>query len=1029
MPRRCLFSTLALSLFLGNANALTSFDLHNINTAHQQGFTGDGVKIGVIDAQFHPEHFLLNGQFLEPPIDNTHTNQDHANHVAGIAAANKTNGKSYGIATHSKILAFGNLGQTTKWNDFQKILKYNVKVVNNSHTAPLITLRDFAQNNDVLIIYASGNSSTLTPQLSARQGTGSDNNLGAWLTVGNIDSAHVTRINGKLSVDEYAVGGSGFADTQLCYKASAYCVMAAGTGIQSAGQAGIIESSGSSMAAPVVTGIAALVAQKYPFLGGKQLADVILSTANKDFTTPEVIYKQIIGVNKTSYEVVYIDKKAPTDKQQVLDDLKKVYGHTAGLTVNSEFSISSLTKEDVYGQGIVDAEKALKGLALLDVNRLSAKDVSDNTAFYTINTNGHSALFENDLNERQWDDKYHIDNITAAKQTLKAALEHKNAGLKKTGLGTLSLSGDLNYKGDTNIEGGTLALVRPTNTVQSRSALLRNAAALSLQGNVNVGSAGTLDISREANLQQNLNNSGTTNINAETNIANNFENKGRANVNAKLTAQNLTNSGTTNIDAETNVAQNVNNKGTLNLGITAPHTLNVSGKYTQEQNATLQLGFLVDDSSNSKLKAQTYDVKGGSLLYAPLSASVANRTITFDLQGLENHLGNFTNIALTANGHAITYALLSGQNGITITARPNVYADFSGANPSLASVLRAMSSANISNDYTTFFSTLNAADFASYQSALVDLNDLSHLQYNNLLLGIQNQDILDKVINLQTEAEGVFLRPRYAHLKAGLKAHRAGFEFYANKNTTLGGFSTFINYDNLSGSDVSSQLVSLGLALRNTTALPIGIFGGARLGFANNTVKKTQSLKYKTQSASLFAGVDKDLELAGEVHFIPTFYVNYHYFHQENFHHAGISYRGTAFFNRLQNNGFNGNNLFARNIHAKNSNFASANLGVTFKQNLAQFWNLGIHGFYERRLLGDKFKSSAQFTDFGGDFEQSLKISQNFFRLGFNLNYELPMNANGIGYFASVGVDYETSSNGIDRYRAYGADFKGGIKF
>lgn len=997
MPRRCLFSMLALSLFLGNANALTSFELHNINEAHKQGFTGEGVKIGVIDAQFHPEHFLLSGQFLEPPIDNTHTNQDHANHVAGIAAANKTNGKSYGIATHSKILAFGNLGQTTKWNDFQKILKYNVKVVNNSHTAPLITLRDFAQNNDVLIIYASGNSSTLTPQLSARQGTGSDNNLGAWLTVGNIDPAHVTRINGKLSVDEYAVGGSGFADTQLCYKASAYCVMAAGTGIQSAGQTGIIESSGSSMAAPVVTGIAALVAQKYPFLGGKQLADVILSTANKDFTTPEVIYKQIIGVNKTSYEVVYIDKKAPTDKQQVLDDLKKVYGHTAGLTVNSEFGISSLTKEDVYGQGIVDAESAMKGLKTIDINRMSVSDVQTidgvNVAMWTLNTQGYNPLFEHDIDQKKWNDKYHVNNKNAA--TLKATLGNVNAGLKKTGLGTLSLSGDLNYKGPTIVEEGTLELGKKVKVAARSARLFRaNSTSATVQGDMNVEQRGTLNINHDANLKQNL-----------------------------------TNSGTTNIDAATNVAQDVNNKGTLNVGITAPHTLNVSGKYTQEQNATLQLGFLVDNSSNSKLKAQTYDVKGGSLLYAPLSASVANRTITFDLQGLENHLGKFTNIALTANGYAITYALLSGQNGITITARPNVYADFSGANPSLASVLRLMSSANISNDYTTFFSTLNAADFATYRSALVDLNDMSHLQYNNLLLGIQNQDILDKVINLQTESEGVFLRPRYAHLKAGLKANRAGFEFYANKNTSIGGFSSFINYDNLSGSDVSSQLVSLGLALRNTTALPIGIFGGARLGFANNTVKKTQSLKYKTQSASLFAGVDKDLELAGEVHFIPTFYVNYHYFHQENFHHAGISYRGTAFFNRLQTNGFNGNNLFARNIHAKNTNFASANLGLTFKQNLAQFWNLGIHGFYERRLLGDKFKTSAQLSDFGGDFEQTLQISQNFFRFGLNLNYELPMNAKGIGYFASVGVDYETSSNGIDRYRAYGADFKGGIKF
>lgn len=1027
MHTQCLFSTLALSLFFGNANALTSFELHNINQAHEQGFTGEGVNIAVVDAQFYPEHDLLNGQFLEPPINNTYTGyQDHANHVAGIAAANTTNRESYGIATDSKILAFGSLGLNTQWNDFKKILSYDVKVVNNSHTATLLTLQDFAQNNDILIVYASGNSSTLSPNFAARQGTGSNKNLGAWLTVGNIDPNHVTRTNGKLNVDPYAVGGSGFADTQLCKGATAYCVMAAGTGIKSAGQTGISDSSGSSMAAPVVTGIAALIAEKYPFLGGKQLADVILSTANKDFTTPDVIYKQIITGTTTTYEVIYIDKTAPTDKQQVIEDIKKVYGSSLltydSTTGASNFNVSSLNKEEVYGQGIVDAAKALKGLALIDINRLSANDVQGTTVFYTINTDGHSALFENNIDERKWDDKYHTENTTT-QAALQTALKNKNAGLKKTGKGTLLLSGDLNYSGDTNIEGGTLALVRPMSTVSERSAQLPSASAvaLNLQGNVHVGTAGVLDISREANLQQNLNNAGTTHINSETNIVQNFENQGTANINAKITAANLNNSGTMNVDATTKITDNLSNSGTLQVGVTSVQTLTVGNTFTQTADATLQLGFLVDNATNSALKAQTYDIKGGTLLYAPLSASVVARTIEFDLQGLQDYLGAFNNIGLTANGYALSYALLPGNTGVTISARPNVYADFNGANASLARVLRSMSSANLSTNYTNFFAQLNNANFATYRAALLDLNDLSHLRYNNLLLELHNQDVLEKVVNLQTEAEGVFLRPRYARLKAGLKAHRAGFEFYANRNTTIGALSTFINYDNLSGSDASSQLVSFGTGIRNT-ATPLGIFGGLRMGFANNTVKKTQELKYQTRTASLFLGVDKDFTWSGTARFIPTFYVNYHYFHQEKFHHKGTN--GTI----LQAGGFP-NPLFARDIRAKNSNFVSANLGLTFKQNLAQTWNLDIHGFFERRLLGDKFKSTAQFVDFDGAFEQTLNINQNFFRVGFDLNYESPIKANGIGYFASIGVDYEISDASADKYRAFGADLKGGIKF
>ena len=1344
MNTKCLFSLATLLLFLGQINTaagLTSFELHNINKAHQAGFTGNGVKIGIVDTIF-TDHSLLNGQFLEK-FNNAYTGDKayHGNHVAGIAAANQTDKANYGIAYGAKIIGFGNLGVGITDEQVKKTIENGVKVINNSHTGSLPRLQNIAKNNDILVVYSAGNNGEINTASEKLHGIGSKGNaygesydIGAWLVVGNVNQEDVTRnADGSFKAGAKAFGG-GITYSNLCNGAQGYCVFAAGTKILSAETTGEGKHTGTSMAAPAVTGIAALVAQKYSFLGGKQLADVILSTANSNIEMPNVIYKKIEGDN--AYYVIYIgdkegDDKIPRDaasnydKNKILEDLKKVYGDSLPQDVVNNTIFTTMTKEQIFGQGIVDAEKALKGLALLDVNRLSTSDVIGNTVYYTIDTKGENAEFSNNIDQRQYDKKYHQNND-------RASLAGKNAGFKKTGQGTLSLAGNLNYLGDTIVEQGEINLTGSATKTIAGGFQVKNGAKLSINTESNIAqnltNAGTTDINKkttigqtltnqnggtlninaetsanildnagkaniksktttqtltnqnggtlninaetsakdftnngEANIQgittvnqtltnqnggtlninaetsantldnagkaniksktttqtltnqgdgvltigtasttraffqnrntntallnvgQNLNNkgtanifesisigatlnnSGTLNINAETSannlvnsgetnifaettitkdfqnlangtaniggattigatltnqkdgtlninaetktnafansgianikgatnitndldnqsggiltigeaktattttpttrrallrnstplatIGNDLNNAGLANINAQTSvgknlnnqnggtlninaetniANNFENKGTANIDANTKITQNLNNQGTLNLGVSKPQTLTIGGKYTQGNGATLQLAFLVDDSTNSKLTATNYDISGGSLVYAPLSASVLDRSIAFDLGNLSNYLDKFNTISLNSNGYALSYSLTSGRNGITITARPNVYADFSGANPSLASVLRAMSSANISNDYKTFFSTLNASDFASYQSALIDLNDLSHLQYNNLLLGIQNQDILDKVINLQTESEGVFLRPRYAHLKAGLKAHRAGFEFYANKNTTIGGFSTFINYDNLSGSDVSSQLVSLGLALRNTTALPIGIFGGARLGFANNTVKKTQSLQYKTQSASLFAGVDKNLELAGDAHFIPTFYVNYHYFHQENFHHAGISYRGTAFFNRLQTNGFNGNNLFARNIHAKNSNFASANLGLTFKQNLAQFWNLGIHGFYERRLLGDKFKSSAQFTDFGGDFEQSLKISQNFFRLGLNLNYELPMNANGIGYFASVGVDYETSSNGIDRYRAYGADFKGGIKF
>ncbi|MFS2056401.1 S8 family serine peptidase, partial [Variovorax sp. CT11-76] len=54
-----------------------------------------------------------------------------------------------------------------------------------------------------------------------------------------------------------------------------------------------IPMTGTSMAAPMVSGAATLVAQKYKFLDGAQIADVLLTTANKDLHLPDVVVKAI----------------------------------------------------------------------------------------------------------------------------------------------------------------------------------------------------------------------------------------------------------------------------------------------------------------------------------------------------------------------------------------------------------------------------------------------------------------------------------------------------------------------------------------------------------------------------------------------------------------------------------------------------------------------------------------------------------------------------------------------------------------
>ena len=1009
-----------LALFVSNLRALTSFELHNIDKAHTQGYTGKGVNIGIIDSIFNPNHELLFGKFLEPPINNTYSEptNNHGNHIAGIAAAVRTDGANYGVAYNSKIVAYGNLGMSNYYTGFGAMLTHNVRVINNSHTAFYPQFVEFArQNNSILIVYASGNDGALTPTLAAKHGTGSAKsgvsdasfpdtyyNLGAWLTVGNIDSNSVKRKDdGSLEVLARAVGGKS-ASTNLCQGARAYCVMAAGTDILSAGYANgsLYKGTGTSQAAPAVSGVAALLAEKFPFLNGKQLADFILTTANKDFTAPKVIYKY--NTNTGLYDIIYIDSEIPkiggtNDKAQILKDLRAAYViFTEDNYKNA--NVIKMSKDEVFGQGIVDALAALRGLAMIDINRLGENDIKTfngtQAAFYTLDTKGHNALFENDISQRTWDAKYQNSSVQAQ---LGAKMKNLNAGLIKTGTGTLSISGNLNYLGDTIVENGELRLL---------------------------GKGATKVRMMSENLAQNVNPQG----------ANSALNQiSRQNSNALSVAGSVLvqKQGILSTSANVSIAKNLDNEGVVNVGLNAPSLLSVGGKYSQKQNATLKLSFFADTGENSALKATTYDIKGGALIYKPLSASIAERTLVLDLQGLEKQLANFTTITLDNSGYALKYELLDDNKTLRISGKPNAYADFNGANESLASVLRAMSGANINDAYQNFFRTLNDMNFNDYKTTLQSLDDKAHLEQNEQILLSQSKNTLENVLELQNASTQWLLKPHFSVIKSkDTNANRIGTSIYANKINPLSTFSAFLHYDTLSNKasqKANSQSLSLGVGAKQAMQ-GFGLFGGASVGGALNSTKTESNLRYNALFANAWAGADTKFALYG-AKLVPTAFVSYHLFYQGKIDESKA--------------------LFARQIAPTNSHFVSANAGVNVRQNLNKALNASAYGFYERRIFGKEFQNEAEFKDFSGKFTQKRALGVDFARFGLNLNYEQKQRRvarvpkmRRVGkmrnltystqttyrtrYFLSLGFESEFSLND-DEYKGFGASLKAGLNF
>ncbi len=1044
------FILVFLALFVSNLRALTSFELHNIDKAHAQGYTGKGVNLGIIDGGFDTNHPFLQGNIIR--ILNNSTRGDylsHGTHVAGIIASNSTNGSSYGIATRAKFIGYGNIGNG---GNFHLMPYYGVKIINNSHTGNFGAIQNLAKFNDILVIYASGNGATISPHSAAQKGTGSASNIAAWLVVGNVDSRAIGRDDsGQLIVSANAVSNNG---GQLCQGASAYCVMTAGTSIYSLNNGGGgTWKTGTSMAAPAASGIAALVAEKYPFLGGKQLADVILSTANNKFKAPKVVVKG-------SY-VIYIDTPVPqkngaNDDEQIRKDLTESYNANVGKQTRLS-NVISLSKEEVFGQGIVDAAAALRGLAVIDINRLG--DLDRHTyngkeyAFYTLDTKGYNALFENDIEQRKWDKKY--QNPTT-QNLIGNKMSRLDAGLIKKGAGTLSISGNLNYLGDTIVENGELRLLGKGAT--KARMMSENSAQISSQ---NLSQSVNLNANLEQNLAQNVNPPPPANLTLSKENSPKLLNQ---NSNALSVAGNVVvqTQGTLSTSENVNIAKNLDNEGVVNVGLNAPSLLSVGGKYSQKQNATLKLSFFADTGVNSALKATTYDIKGGALIYKPLSASIAERTLVLDLQGLEKQLANFTTIKLDNSGYALKYTLLDDKKSVIISAVDDIYANFDGANKSLAVVLRAMSVANINDDYINFFARLNSMDFENYRQSLQNLDDTRHLRQQELLLLHQNKNIIESVLNLQSidktigttkktkkrknkkptkarqnESMDYFVKPSYMRVSGkNLNANHFGVQFYANKATYFGGISGFLSYDNFSSDDdVGSHLFSLGLSAKN----PLGtrrkkgveLFGGLSVSAATSWVQKAQqTFDFTTFILSAHAGLDKHYRING-VDITPIAILSYNLMFNSKIKDKGIE--------------FDGSNIFTKSVEPTNSHFLSVDLGVNLKRNVNKALNANAYGFYERRILGSELTSEAEFKDFSGKFTQKRGLNTDLARFGVSLIYEPSINKRQFvrvkkgkrirktiqksqKYFIAFGLEGEFGLND-DEYKSFGANLKAGLNF
>ena len=271
------------------------------------GYDGTGVKVAVVDTGIDVDHPEFDGKTIsgydfinDSASSGFDSDSDgHGTHVASIIAGERDGTGMRGVAYDSTLYSYKKIGSgiddTEMASLFNRHVTDNINVSNNSwlvysgdsevkvtgvttaymqtNYSAMFTAIKAAQANGTLFIWANGNDGYFEASLMGGLPYHDSDIADEWLTVVSVDS--------NLTETNY---------TNRCgTEAKDWCVTAPGGGdsqstdgirAADANSSGYTRLSGTSMAAPHVSGIAAALMEKFPNLTPAQIATRIKNTAS-----------------------------------------------------------------------------------------------------------------------------------------------------------------------------------------------------------------------------------------------------------------------------------------------------------------------------------------------------------------------------------------------------------------------------------------------------------------------------------------------------------------------------------------------------------------------------------------------------------------------------------------------------------------------------------------------------------------------------------------------------------------------------
>ncbi len=271
-----------------------------VEYAHAAGLTGAGQIISVVDAGFLTSHDEFSGKSITTPAGFAPGIDDHGTMVAAVAAGVSTPGNTIGVAPGAALLLGDFLSedlnpvflQNSVIAANQQALSLGAIVQNNSWGVDIAANSanfqiEFGSTSSVYYRSILDLSKTAVIVFAASNDVGrttSDLYAGLPLLAPELQNSWIAVINAVPTFSGSTISSATVISSK-CLQAAAWCMAADGTvwGAVATGNSDYALGTGTSFAAPQISGSIALLAEAFPSLNAEELRARLLASADNNF--------------------------------------------------------------------------------------------------------------------------------------------------------------------------------------------------------------------------------------------------------------------------------------------------------------------------------------------------------------------------------------------------------------------------------------------------------------------------------------------------------------------------------------------------------------------------------------------------------------------------------------------------------------------------------------------------------------------------------------------------------------------------